>query len=244
MLDCNPIQLPLNASNPFGRPTNKHNVIVNLPSRYQKLIGELLYLAVCTCPDISYPVNTFVQHNASPSSAHYATAKRLLRHLTGSINLHLEYDHKLADATLHGYCDADWASSPDDHRSISGYTWFYAGGLIAHVSKKQVTVALSSMEAEYMVVTHVIQEGLWLKSLLVQLHVPFNLPIIIHMDNTGAISLSKEARNHIRSKHIDVHYHFIRIHIEKNTFLPKWLPSHMNMADILTICSETRQIRA
>jgi hypothetical protein len=112
--------------------------------------------------------------------------------------------------------------------------WYYARGLIVHVSKKQATIALSSTEAEYMAVTHVIQEGLWLKSLLIELQVPLSLPIIIHMDNTGVISLSKEARNHIRSKHIDVPYHFIRIHIEQHTYLPKWLPSDKNTTDILT----------
>jgi len=53
------------------------------------------------------------------------------------------------------------------------------------------------------------------------------------MDNTGAISLSKEAKNHENSKHIDIRYHFIRECIENGVFLPHWLPSHRNVADIL-----------
>jgi hypothetical protein len=85
-----------------------------------------------------------------------------------------------------------------------------------------------------MAVTHVIQEGLWLKSLFIAIHIPSPLPIIIEMDNTGTIALSKEARNHIHSKHIDIHYHFIHGHIEHGTFLLKWRPSHHNMSDILT----------
>jgi hypothetical protein len=234
LLDCNPVILPLNACHPFGRPTDNLEVIVNLPSHYRKLVGKLLYLAVCTHPDISYAVNALTQHNVSPTSAHFAAAKRLLRYLSGTVNLHLAYGGSEGDGTLHGLCDADWASSTEDCRTISGYAWYYARGLIAHVSKKQAIVTLSSTKAEYMAVTHVIQEGLWLKSLLIELHVPLSLAIIIHMDNTGAISLSKEARNHIRSKHINVHYHFICIHIEQHTFLPKWLPSHKNTADILT----------
>jgi hypothetical protein len=85
-----------------------------------------------------------------------------------------------------------------------------------------------------MAITHTIQDGLWLRSMFSELHISLPTPIVIHIDNTGAISLSKEAKNHIWSKHIDVRYHFIRGHIERGTFLPRWLPSHRNTADILT----------
>jgi hypothetical protein len=234
MLQCNPILLPLDANFPFGRPSDIHPVIPNLASNFRKLIGELLYLAICTRPDISYSVNSLAQFSANPTASHYAAAKWLLRYLAGTINLRLHYGGERADEPLHGYCDADWASSPEDRKSVSGYAWFFAGGIIAHVSKKQATVALSSTEAEYMAITHVIQEGLWLKSLFVALHLPLTMPLVIHMDNTGAIALSKEARNHIRSKHIDVRYHFIRGHVSQGTFVPTWLPSHANIADIFT----------
>jgi hypothetical protein len=234
MLDCNPITLPLDANYPFGRPTDVPIVIANLPTCYCKLIGELLYLSICTRPDISYAVNALVQHSANPSLAHYAAGKRLLRYLAGTSNLCMSYGGDRVHEPLHAYCDADWASSLEDCLSISGYAWFYAGGLIAHASKKQSTHALSSTEAEYMAVTHVIQEGLWLRSLFNELRLVLAVPIVIYIDNTGAISLSKEAKNHIHSKHIDVRYHFIRGHIERGTFLPEWLPTHSNTADIFT----------
>jgi len=50
LLDSNPVSLPLDANHPFGRPSEVHPVIPNLGSAYRKLIGELLYLAVCTRP--------------------------------------------------------------------------------------------------------------------------------------------------------------------------------------------------
>jgi hypothetical protein len=85
-----------------------------------------------------------------------------------------------------------------------------------------------------MVVTHVFQEGLWLRSLFNELHITYLAPIVIYMDNTGAISLSVEAKNHIHSKHINIRYHFIHEYIDKGVFLLKWLPSHRNTADIFT----------
>ena len=134
---------------------------------------------------------------------------------------------------LHAYADASWANELC-HHSVSGYAWFYAGGLILHVSKKQTTVALSSAEVEYMAVTHVVQEGLWLRPLFSELSLPFQAPIRIFLDNTGVIALSTAAKFHQCTKHIDIQYHFIREHVDNGTFHLIWLPTHKNILDILT----------
>jgi hypothetical protein len=41
------------------------------------------------------------------------------------------------------------------------------------------------------------------------LECPFTLPLKLYADNTGAITLLTEAANHIHTKYIDLHYHFI-----------------------------------
>lgn len=124
------------------------------------------------------------------------------------MNLHLCYKHDSNASELHAYADASWANETG-RCFVSGYTWFYAGGLISHVSKKQTTVALSSTEAEYMAATHVMQEGLWLHLLFTELKVPFASPVPIYLDNSGAIALSTTAKFHQHSKHIDIQYYFI-----------------------------------
>ena len=152
----------------------------------------------------------------------------------GSIDLRLHYQRQSgADVILLAYADASWANA-SDHRSVSGYTWFYTGGLISHASKHQTIVALSSTEAEYIAAMHIAQEGLWLRSLLTELCVPFPSPTPIYLDNSSAISLSTAARFHQRSKHIDTHYHFIHSHIDNGFFTLIWVPSHWNITDILT----------
>jgi hypothetical protein len=87
-----------------------------------------------------------------------------------------------------------------------------------------------------MALTAAIQDGLWLLSFFECLKVPFALPLRLFADNAGAIVLSEEAANHIWTKHIGLHYHFIRAHIEDGTFKPEWLSTHKNVADIFTKC--------
>ena len=56
------------------------------------------------------------------------------------------------DVSLESYADADFANCIDDRHSISGYAFLLAGGPISWQSRSQSTAALSTMEAEYMVV--------------------------------------------------------------------------------------------
>ena len=201
--DCNPVRLPADPKASLSDPSILYPDVANLQSAYLKLVGELIYLSVNTRPDISYIINTLAQHNANPEPCHFVTAKCVLHYLARTMNLHLCYEHDGNASKLHAYADASWASETR-RRSVSGYTWSYASGLISHISKKQTTVALSSTKAEYMAATHVTQEGLWLCSLFTELKVPFASPVPIYLDNSGAIALSTAAKFHQHSKHIDI----------------------------------------
>ena len=151
-----------------------------------------------------------------PSPCHFIASEHILHYLARTLNHQLHYGGETETLELHTYVDVSWANELG-HRSVLGYARFYAGGLISCVSKKQTTVALSSTAAEYMAVTHVIQEGLWLRSLFSNLPLPFQVPIKIFLDNTSTIALSAAAKFHQRTKHIDIRYHFIRELIDNGT---------------------------
>ena len=77
-----------------------------------------------------------------PHNIHWVGANNLLRYLWGTINHGLRYT--VGSLRLHGYTDADWASSVVDRKSTCGCC-FTLGS--ASMSRKQKLVALSTAEA-------------------------------------------------------------------------------------------------
>jgi len=65
--------------------------------------------------------------------------------------------------TLWDFCDTNYAEDPCDHRSTSGYVFMLASGSNVWKSKKQVSIALSTTEAEYYMLGVACQEAIWLK---------------------------------------------------------------------------------
>ena len=53
-------------------------------------------------------------------------------------------------------------------------------------------------------------EVAWLELLLGDLGIQVQRPVVIHCDNLSSIQLARNPVFHARTKHIEVHYHFIR----------------------------------
>jgi hypothetical protein len=244
LTSCNAVSTPMDKTHPLGSPTSTPPDLPNLPLAYQALMGRLLFLSICTRPDIAYAVNRLTRFNSNPSPSHYAAAKRILRYLSRSRDLKLHFgstsgplhDRILRAAPGHdlvGFSDSDWAGD-EDRKSTSGNAWFLFNSLIEWTTKKQSTIALSSTEAEYIAIALAVQGGLWIRMSLSEMIIPHSPSTPICIDNEGAISLSSNSSHHSRAKHIDIKYHFIRLHTSNNTFSPVWLHTSINTADIFT----------
>jgi hypothetical protein len=192
-----------------------------------------MYVTVMTRPDIAYAVSTLSQYMESPHTTHLTAVKRVFAYLLGTKNLKLVLGGK--DPGVLGFSDADWASNLHRH-SISGFAFFVGCGAVSWSAKKQHIITLSSTESEYVALTNASKEVIWIHKLLREL--PFlithSLPTTLFCDNQGAIDLSKDSKFHARTKHIDVHFHFVRQTITQGHIKIQYCPTDDMIADIFT----------
>lgn len=237
MSDCKPRNLPAVPNYNLSKGSSEEPELLSEEDHalYRSIVGKINYLSVVTRPDLAFIVSSLSQYLSKPTAEHLVAAKHVLRYLKGTVNFSLTL-RKSESFELIGYCDSDWAADAGDRRSFTGYC-FKLGSesdVLSWCTRKQPTVALSSMEAEYMSMSAASQHVVFLRSLLHSLGFGLSGPSIIHADNQGAILLAQNPIGNRRSKHIDVRHHYVRELVEGNTIHLSYIPTEENISDSLT----------
>jgi hypothetical protein len=208
-----------------GTPLNPGN-------QFSELVGGLLYLSVCTRPDITQSVGALARYMSCPTTMHWEAAKHVLRYIAGTLDFGIRFGGGNADDLL-GYCDSDYAGEVDSRRSTTGYVFILNGGVISWSSRLQPTVAASTTEAEYMAAASAVKEALWIRKLLPDLGIKINV-VCIMCDNQGTIKLLKNPIASNRSKHIDVIHHFARDRVARGEVHFEYVATDEMLADCMT----------
>ena len=109
-----------------------------------------------------------------------------------------------------------------------------AGRAVSWSRKHQVTVALSTVEAEYVTMSRCMQQMVWMHSWLDKVEIEHTTPGLIKGDNQGVIALTKNTKDHGKVKHIDIRHHYICNLLESGAIAIEYVPSAENLADLFT----------
>ncbi|CAI7806973.1 unnamed protein product [Closterium sp. NIES-53] len=183
---------------------------------FHSMVGALNYAANHTRPDIAFATSRLASVVSRPSHEQLEAAKRLVRYVSATASVGLDFNSVKADGT-----------------SIGGYVCLFGGGAMSWRSKKQNEVGLSSCETEYMSLHHGAKEVVWLRRLLEEIGVCQKEPTVIFCDNESAMKLAKNACLHGLTKHIRPKWHWLRRLLDKEVRL-EIVKTHQQAADILT----------
>ncbi|KAL8120231.1 hypothetical protein AgCh_017394 [Apium graveolens] len=227
--ECYVVTTPMSSSLSLTIDSNASVVDV---TAYHRILGKLQYLSF-TRPDISFVVNKLAQFMHHPQQLHWQAVKRLLRYLKHTAMFGLYISSK-SDNALYAYSESDWAGNLLDRTSTTGYVLYYGDTPISWSSKKQKTVARSSIEAEYRTVASSLAELNWVMNFLIELKLPVSSPPRIFCDNIGATYLCHNPVFHSRMKHIALDFHFVRDQVQRKLITVHHVNSLNQVVDLLT----------
>jgi len=245
MEDANPNHIPANETLGSCKNEPKHDEDWSYPS----VIGMLLYLAGNTRPDIAFAVNQCARFNHDPRRSHSKAVKTIVRYLvkTRDKGLVMRPNGKL---TVDCFCDADFAGlwNKEDHRdpisakSRTGYVIMFAGCPVVWVSKLQTEIALSTMEAEYVALSHSLRQLLHLrrvveeigKELGFQKELSVSTHSEIFEDNAGALTLANSPHLTPRSRHYSTKLHHFKSYVQNGFLQIKKIDTKDQLGDIQT----------
>ena len=101
-------------------------------------------------------------------------------------------------------------------------------------SKMQKIVSLSSSEAEYYALAEAAKDIKFIVQILESIGILIQKPIIVHVDNVGAIFMTENASATARTKHVDIRYHYVREFIMDGFIKIIFVKSDQNKSDIFT----------
>jgi len=207
LADAKSLTVPLNTAIHLTKDAG--SVLDQAQFPYSQLVGSLLYLSNCTRPDIAHCVEVLAKYMSQPTTMHWDAALNVLRYLGGTADHGVCFGGDKGTCEFAGYCDADYAGDLDTRRSTTSYVFVLNVGAISWSSRRQQTVAASTAEAEYMAAAAATKEALWLRTLFGDLRFLVQ-PVVIRVDNQGALHFLKNPISSMKSKHINVLHHFAR----------------------------------
>ena len=215
---------------------------------YDVVIGMLMYMAGNTRPDIANAVHQAARFTHGARKSHAAGVKRILRYLkkTKSEGLILkpDRDHRVdcyVDADFGGLFSTEDKQDPVSVKSRTGYVITYRDAPLMWASKMQTQVALSTMEAEYIVLSQSMRDLIPIREILKEImtivfeesrsityhsHSKAFADTIgtashvipqstVYEDTDACLKFARMPELTPRTKHIGIPYHWVRTQVER-----------------------------
>ncbi|GJY33858.1 hypothetical protein Tco_0418327 [Tanacetum coccineum] len=170
-----------------------------------------MYVMTYTRPDVSFALSMVSRHQQNLGEGHWIAVNNILKYLRNTKDRFLVY-------------------GGEEELRVTAVTW---------KSSKQHTVVDSTCESDYIATCEASKEAIWMKNFIGD-HgfVPtVQDPIEILYDNESAFALTKEPKDHGKSKHIERKYHFVQSKVEEGHVILKDIRSKDNPTDPFTKAS-------
>ncbi|WVZ62122.1 hypothetical protein U9M48_011904 [Paspalum notatum var. saurae] len=208
MENCKPVDVPLMTGTKLSKElcpntTEEKQRMKSIP--YSSALDCFMYAMLFTRPDLIHAIGILSRYQKNPREEQWKQIKNVLRYVKEHWIIHCVLTVIIFSCRVILMLIDKGIWMTGNLRLVTYLLW-------QECSRKQSSVAFSSMEAEYIAASEAAKEGVWLSKFLASLKVveSASLPVTIFCYNMAAIKVSKNPKFYSKSKHIEGMYHYIR----------------------------------
>jgi hypothetical protein len=206
---------------------------------YRSGVGKLLYLVRWSRPEAWNAVQELTKFMSKASLAHLKAMYRTMKYMLGTPNRGKIFQPSGRyvegfEFEISGRSDSDYAKCPISRKSVSGYKVCVNGAAVSTKSKMQQHVTLSVTEAELAAGVECAQDMIFTMRLIESIGLKVKLPMLLEMDNKGAVDLANNWSIGGRTRHVETRMYFLCELKEVGIIKIQWRPTDKNDVDIFT----------
>jgi hypothetical protein len=231
-----PVSTPLQPGVRLSMADAPDVVDPELHRRYRGITGHISFLVTMTRCDLAFAYSELSKFLHCPGPVHLQAAERVLHYLRGTYEDGLVYSDPGPKRrnVLAGWVDSDYASDPDNRKSVTGYVLSMNNAPVSWKAKRQDCVTLSSAEAEYVAASMCGQEVVYLRAMLRGFGYEQTIPTEVWEDNAACIQMANNPVNRKFTRHIDTRRYYVRDLVRDKVMDLVKCAGVKNVADALT----------
>ena len=196
-------------------------------------IGSLMYVAVCTRPDVMFAVSYIARFTNHPNKEVCKSITRIFKYLNATKDYSLKFEEGKCSLSLQ--CDADFGGDVNDGKSTSGGCALLDEDIIDWWAKKQTTItAQATCDSELLSLNLTCKNTIWTRGILNELGINQKEPTIIYCDNQSAIQVVYNPVLHQRTKHMRLKIGYVNDLVRNDEARVIKIEGEKNLSDIFT----------
>ncbi len=172
---------------------------------YCSAVGTLLFLLKHLQLDLANPIRELSKVLDCPMEAVLKELKRVIKFVLDTRDYGLKIKPVIDNGddawSMTVFSDSNYARDAETRVSIMSLCIFLAG--CTHMLAEQGSEKCLS-EAKYVALSKAAKEVNFMAQVMMSMGIPVKLPIIVHVDNVGAIFMSENVTTSQRTKHVDI----------------------------------------
>jgi hypothetical protein len=215
---------------PIDAETKK--LMTKFPVR--QLYGKLNWLMTMARPDIAVAMGYIGAYLDNPSMESWLAMIGITLYLSATKDIKMMFGRKHTNnPRLYAHTDASFAHVNDQYSSRSGGVLFYDNTVILQYTKKQVTVAQNTMEAELYAAREIINHIRFYIELLTNFGIIQQGPVDIYVDNIATLHFIEHPTGN-KSRHLEAFVKLLRQLVDTGVLRFNFIVTAANLADFYT----------